>query len=205
MVYILSITLGIVVGIILKGKVSNILNLKFEKVWIILLAFMIQVTAQILGYRGFDVITGNIFLIQACVFCLLFLGFWFNRQYLGILVIGAGGFLNAVVMMLNGGKMPVSLDVLASANLTEAIDMLKSGLDNKHAIINESTRLGFMADTIFIPGFPGLLMRIVSIGDLIVIAGFFLLLVEVVSGRTIFKRPKTLNEKNGGIVNEKTD
>jgi hypothetical protein len=43
-------------------------------------------------------------------------------------------------------------------------------------------RLAFLADVIYLPYFPGIGMRIVSIGDLVTAAGLFIFVFEAISG-----------------------
>jgi hypothetical protein len=187
MLYILAIILGIVLGIAAGGKIVNLLDFRLKKVWLILLAFCIQISAQILSFRGLKFFSQNIFIIQAVVFLMLFTVIWFNRSYTGVLFVGAGCLSNALVMMLNGGKMPVSLEVLETINITGAVEIIEKGLDNRHSIINEATKLPFLADTIHPPSIFSYMMQVVSIGDLIVVLGIMILTFEAVMGQRLTK------------------
>ena len=101
--------------------------------------------------------------------------------------------MNTVVMAANGGKMPVSEKVLAATSISNFIDNIKSGRDIKHVIMNSGTKMKFLADVIRVPGFLGSMMQVVSIGDIIILVGIFILTVELVMGRKFFKA----DEKNG--------
>jgi len=176
---------GAVLGVFLGGRMKNMLSIKLEKVWLILLAFVIQVFLQIMAKKGIEFSTGVVLLTQGLSYASLLLTFWFNRRYLGVLIMGAGCMANAVVIMLNGGRMPVSVKILERAGLQQGVEILRAGLDAKHAVLGAGTRLSFLADVIYMPGFPGMLMRIVSVGDLITAAGLFLLVFELVTGRML--------------------
>lgn len=182
MLYFVAITLGIAVGMLTGGSISNLFNVKFEKVWLIMSAAIIMTASQILGKRLYF-ISGCALAIQGVVFSLMLAGLWFNRKYLGIKVIGLGCFLNALVIMLNNGKMPVSYDALAKANL--AAETLEG--DFKHYIVDlsQGVKLAFLADAINPPLFLGYLNKIVSIGDLVVAAGLFLLTMQIAAGKKI--------------------
>lgn len=193
MLYILAIAAGIGMGVLAGGSASALLDLKLKKFWLILLAFALQTLAQVAGGKGLVESELLIMLFYGVSYFLLFMGFWFNRRYLGIITMGAGCFLNALVIMLNNGRMPVSMEALEKANLKEAIKLLESGSDVKHSVMNEGTRLGFLADITYIPYFPGFLMRVVSVGDLVVTAGLFIFMYEIVRG------------KNGGCYNERVN
>lgn len=204
MLYIIAVVFGIAAGILAGGKMSNIFDIQFKKTWIIIFAFVIQIGAQALHSRGVEFIAENILIITGLAHCILLIVFWFNRYYLGILVIGAGSILNGVVMMLNGGRMPVSYDILKAANLNEAIDALNKGVDIRHTMIDQTTRMTFLADVIHPPGFLNFYMKVVSIGDLVVILGLSLLIFEAVYG----KKKKAAKYKvtgDGGIDIEKTN
>ncbi|HHW48965.1 MAG TPA: DUF5317 domain-containing protein [Clostridiaceae bacterium] len=183
MLYILPIVLGFAMGIAMKGKLGNVLNFRLEKAWILLLAFVIQAGAQIMSFNGLTGINDYTVIIQGCVIILLLIGFWYNRKYAGIIIMSFGFFLNAIVMMLNGGKMPVSYDILQKNNLREALDLLLAGRDSKHALIDENTKLWFLSDVIYMPGIFRYAGGLVSIGDLVIAAGIFVLVAEVVSNR----------------------
>jgi hypothetical protein len=181
--------LGIAVGIAAGGKISNVLDFKIKKAWLIFLALLIQISAQIAVSKGFEFVYGYIAVVQFLVYALLVTAFYFNRQYLGICIIAAGSILNAIVMISNRGRMPVSADILDRLKLMEAAGAVKSGLDIKHVFIDRATKLPFLGDIIHPPSFLSYLMQVVSIGDIIITAGLMILIFEVVSGR--YKGVKT--------------
>lgn len=182
MPYVLAIVLGITAGLFVGGKISNILDFRIKRAWLIILAFLILAISQSMSARGFKIASDNALIIHAIVFCMLLAGFYFNRRYRGMLAIGSGCALNLIVIMLNGGRMPVSLEVLETAGLVEAAEMVKSGLDLRHCVLDAGARLPFLADIICLPPFWGFMMRVASIGDLIVVAGLLIVAFEIVKG-----------------------
>jgi hypothetical protein len=180
MIYISAILLGILFGVLLKGKVSNLLEIKFQKVWLILSAAVFLLLLEILSLR-FDFIEKNIIMFQGINFILLFISFWFNRRFIGIWFIGFGAFLNMLVMLSNGGKMPVSTNAMQRAKLP--LDLVTKGIKHKFVDVNGSTSLSLLADNIVPPGFWGIGMKVVSIGDIIVVLGLFLFILQIVRGR----------------------
>ncbi|MCX7747631.1 MAG: DUF5317 domain-containing protein [Clostridia bacterium] len=203
MLYLIVIMMGGLVGLLLKGKISNLFLFKFKKAWIIVLAFATQLTVKIMESNGLMDAAKYSLLIQGIVYSLLFLGFWFNRKQLGILVIGAGSFLNAVVIMANGGKMPVSFEALKKADILHTMEAMAAGLDGKHSMLDSHTNLKFLADIISLPEYLGYLMPVVSIGDLVIALGVFLLAAGLIIGNNT---PERFGQnKNGGFINEKVD
>jgi len=93
--------------------------------------------------------------------------------------VGLGASLNALVMLVNGGRMPVSLEAMQKAGIKEVTEMIMSGADNKHAVISSTTKLKFLADIYICPVFIGQGMGVVSIGDLVVALGLFVFVFEL--------------------------
>ncbi|HHV59670.1 MAG TPA: DUF5317 domain-containing protein [Clostridiaceae bacterium] len=192
MLYILAIAAAITAGVIAGGKVSNLADIRINKAWLIIVAFSMQALVQILGMREIVPVSQYSIVISGVVYCLLFACFWFNRNYIGIWFIAAGSFMNALVMMANGGKMPVEESILESQGAPlEIIEKVRLGMDGKHSIIDGSTKLVFLSDIIETPPFLDWMMQIVSIGDLVVVLGLFILVFEIV------KKGNTLNNIGG--------
>ncbi len=189
MLYLLAIIVGIIAGLAMKGRISNLVEIRFNKVWLIISTAVLLVASQTLSDR-FDFLSGYEFLINGIIFCMVFAWLWLNRQYVGMWVIAVGSLLNMIVMMVNGGRMPVDRDTVINAGLP--IELLEA--DIKHYITSpgDGTRLAFLSDIIAPPGFLGYMMQVVSIGDLMVVAGLFLLFLQIVSGRKFFD--KTISE-----------
>ncbi|TYQ12865.1 UNVERIFIED_CONTAM: hypothetical protein Cloal_3903 [Acetivibrio alkalicellulosi] len=182
MLYLVAIFIAIVIGTFIgikKGRRFDISCVKFEKIWLVIIAFGVQSITRIMGFKGITILLDYSLIINGIVFALLFTCLWYNRKYAGLWIVGAGAFLNALVMMVNNGKMPVSAKILEEAQLIEAIDMLNKGMNSKHVIIDEATRLGFLADIIHLPGFLGVGILAISIGDLFVAVGIFVFVLEL--------------------------
>lgn len=180
-VILLAIFLGIFVGTI-KRKKFDISYIKLEKMWLVLFAFGIQTVTRIFALKGFAFFVRYSWITQLIVFALLFATLWHNRKHLGLWIIGMGASLNGLVMIMNGGRMPVSLEKLKKVEQPEFIELLKAGADNKHIIMGKTTKLNFLADIFYIPGFLGRGMYVVSIGDYIVAIGLFIFIFEMING-----------------------
>ncbi|KIL35810.1 membrane protein [Cohnella kolymensis] len=103
---------------------------------------------------------------------------WLNREQKGFMFIFAGVALNFLVMLLNGGKMPVSLEA-ASVLDPIYVEMLQDGTAvSKHAVLTESTLLPFLGDIIPLTS-PYPRDQAISIGDVIMNFGMFIYLQNV--------------------------
>ncbi|MCX7708600.1 MAG: DUF5317 domain-containing protein [Clostridia bacterium] len=183
MVYLAAIAAGLLIGLLFRGKPSNLLSFKLKKTWILLLAFVLQSSSQILAVRGFDFAIRYSLLLNSIVFCMLLTVIWSNKQYLGILTVGLGCLLNALVMTLNGGKMPVSEELLLREQMFDILEIYRIGGDGKHILATDSTQLAFLGDMIDIPGKLGYIAKFISIGDVFVIMGLCILVIEIMIDR----------------------
>jgi hypothetical protein len=184
MLYIIGIILGIGLGLIEKGEILNFTNIKLKGLWMIFLAFAIDIAVQILARGSIQFVLKYVMLIQAVKYCLLLSMFWFNRHYLGFVTIGVGSLLNAVVVMANKGGMPV--DGLLVKQIIDGKDVAVAFVnDGKHMIANASAKLTILSDIIHPPGILGIGNQIVSIGDLVVALGIFIVVFEIMIGKKI--------------------
>lgn len=195
MLYLFVIAAAAIIGIAAgrnKKKYSASKELRFEKTWLAILAFSLQIISRILGAKGIIFAEINYMLIQAVMIILLMLCFWFNRKHIGLWFVGAGALMNALVMFANGGRMPVDSESMKRAGIDRLSDALTSSEDLKHVILNENTRLWFLSDIIHLPGIIGIGMNVVSIGDLVIAFGLFLLVLEI-----SYVIPQTSESKKG--------
>lgn len=96
---------------------------------------------------------------------------WRNRDRPGMPLIAIGLILNAVVIAANGA-MPVSVDALRAAGLSQP-----ESLAGKHLLAGPGTRLTFLAD--IIPVRP--LRTVISVGDIVLAAGIIPLVHELMT------------------------
>jgi hypothetical protein len=89
---------------------------------------------------------------------------WVNRHVAGVPVVLAGGALNALVIVANGGVMPADPGVAhAAANHAEPGEFI-----NSTAV--DDARLGFLGDVLATPdGLP--LQNVYSAGDVVIVLG----------------------------------
>lgn len=165
-----GIIISFIVGFLRKGNLRALAQLKLKWGWIFplllvveLAVFMLQNDSKFLGQ-----ISGYIYII-VYVIGLLFL--FMNRKNPGFILIFIGVFLNFLVMVLNGGRMPVSVEAAAVLD-PGYIEALKESLYAKHMMLTSSSHLGFLGDVIPISD-PYPRTQIISIGDIIMNIGIF--------------------------------
>lgn len=104
----------------------------------------------------------------------------FGRISMRLMLVGV--LLNVVVIACNYGRMPVSLPEAEKVGVSVA--PLINGTDFKRIAMSEQTRFNFLGDVIYLP-VP--LRRVVSIGDLVVGLGAFMLVQEFMSKPVAFR------------------
>jgi hypothetical protein len=94
---------------------------------------------------------------------------WVNRRVVGVPVVLAGGALNAIAILANGGVMPADPDVAhAAANHAAPGEFINS------AAVDDA-RLGFLGDVLATPdGLP--LQNVYSIGDVVIVLGLLVVI-----------------------------
>jgi hypothetical protein len=95
--------------------------------------------------------------------------------------IGAGTLLNFAVISANGFRMPVWSSFFAESDKAGLLDALRQGEVFGYTLVNESTRLPFLADVIGF-SFYGDLVGYASLGDLLLLVGAGVLLYGIISG-----------------------
>jgi hypothetical protein len=97
---------------------------------------------------------------------------WVNRRVTGVPVVLAGGALNALAILANGGVMPTDPDVAhAVANRAAPGEFINSAAA-------DDARLGFLGDTLATPdSLP--LQNVYSIGDVVIVLGLLVVIHAV--------------------------
>jgi hypothetical protein len=117
---------------------------------------------------------GGILVSIAYVFILLF--FLYNREHEDIRIFLIGWFLNALAIWTNNGKMPIDLE--QAKKLPYDLEPVINGTNFKHSVLTEATNLPFLTDIIHM---PFIIPRVISIGDLFIMLGAFLLIQRLMN------------------------
>jgi hypothetical protein len=166
-----GILLSLVIGFFRGGSLKGLANMKLRGGWLFPLLLAIQIIIFALQNKVSIIgkLSNSLFLL-VYIIGLIFL--WINRNQPGLIVIFAGVLLNFIVMALNGGRMPVSIEAAQFLG-REYIDALKAGVYGKHQAITSETLLPFLGDIIPLsPPYPR--RQVISIGDVVINVGGFL-------------------------------
>ncbi|NGQ95675.1 DUF5317 domain-containing protein [Brevibacillus sp. SYP-B805] len=160
------IILAFIVAFLRGGRIQELP--KFEKVIFLVASIVLQIGSALLPKWG------GFFVSIAYLFTLLF--FFYNREHEDIRIFLIGWLLNAAVIWANLGRMPIDLE--QARKLPYSPDPIINGEDFKHKILTDDTPLSFLADIIYMP-FP--LARVISIGDIFIMLGAFLLVQRIMN------------------------
>ncbi|MCM3574164.1 DUF5317 domain-containing protein [Mesobacillus subterraneus] len=174
-----GIILAVIVGYLRKGSLKSLATLKLKFGWVFPLLLLVQIAVFSLQNEipALGQASGFIFML-VYIAGLFFLAM--NWHYKGFAIIFIGVFLNFLVMAVNGGRMPVSME--AAVILDPAyIEAIKAELYAKHAVLTSSTNLGFLGDIIPLTD-PYPKNQVISIGDVLMNIGIFMFIQHLMLG-----------------------
>jgi|DewCreStandDraft_1066081.scaffolds.fasta_scaffold00172_9 hypothetical protein len=118
---------------------------------------------------GLPVAWGSALYILSFLLAGLFI--WYNRRTAGFELLGLGLFLNALVIVANGGHMPVDPGAMAAAGILHILEReLAAGLWSTFTLRTPQTPLWFLGDIILFP-IPFREPVIISVGDIAIALG----------------------------------
>lgn len=167
--FILAVIAAILIGSLFGGKIKNLEHVNIKGVYLVFVSFLIEFLIVVGIKKEILEIGLYTYVLDLIMYIMLFLFIMLNRKNLYIIIMGIGFGLNAVVIFINGGAMPVSKSAMDYLGYNPNIS-----LEGLYKLIDGSTRLQFLGDIIpikFISTF------IVSIGDIIAAVGLMLIII----------------------------
>ena len=168
-----SIGLGLLFAILLGGKPSRVQAVQFRHSWVVFLALAGQLALFL--PVPLDLSSGETSFLHCCTYAPLI---WFAVTNVGVrrlLPVYAGLALNALAILVNGGRMPVTLQAAHAA-----------GVDTFRSVSASASHLWFLGDIFAIPKeLP--LANVFSVGDLLIGLGAiaFIVLVSLDRGDSV--------------------
>lgn len=159
----------VMIAYLKKGSLQRLSETEIRKQWVFLSGLLIQLIVMFFYPRVWFINSSFAFWI-AVSYLILIYGSWCNRHLPGIKLFILGTSLNFLVIITNGGRMPVSLIALERADLSSYIPLVVEGV-TKHQPLTKFTFLPFLADVL--PLRPPLVFSsmVVSPGDIAVTLG----------------------------------
>jgi Family of unknown function (DUF5317) len=160
--------LAVVVVIVTRGSFTALAQLDVRAAWVLMIALAVQILLDVVAIPderlddlGFGLLIGSYVLLLG--FCVL------NRHVTGLVIIGVGVALNALVIALNHGMPTRPMERTTKAGTTIEVPIER---DVKHRPERSGDRLRFLSDQI-VP--PDPINEVLSVGDLVIGAGVIVL------------------------------
>lgn len=182
----IGIVVGIIAGFILKGKITNLADLKLQGFSLILISLAVQlvILATPLATLPWLVQNGN--LVYVLSMDVLILGLLYNRRYgwsFWLIIIGTA--CNIIVVAQNQGAIPVDLNKLSLAtgeSVTSLSEKFAAHTELSYRTpLTPQSELGWMGDVIHIP-LPFFDTNVYSIGDIIISIGLAAFVIKTMLG-----------------------
>ena len=188
MILLAALLLALLWGLARGGTLARVPSFPLQAAWIALAAFGLQIYSlyfPVPRAEGILSLHGILFVLS---YALLFRFVWINRTLPGMWLLGAGLVANFLVMLTNGGYMPITREALAAVGHLQNALGTEAGstvLSTKDIILpREATQLWFLSDIFMVPP-PFPIPSVFSIGDVLVASGVFVL-VQRALGRGSF-------------------
>lgn len=169
-----GILLGLVLGLLAGGKLRNLAEIHLRWAWLLVVAVVLRFATEAALGAHIEIVETLRLPLLAGAFAILLVALWVNRTYPGLSLAFLGVLSNTLVILVNGGFMPIWSPALTAAGLTEA-DVTRSF----HVVVDAAApdflgRLLILGDVI--PAPITFIRNVYSLGDLFLTLGlaFFL-------------------------------
>ncbi|WP_226670464.1 DUF5317 domain-containing protein [Metabacillus litoralis] len=183
-----GILLALVIGFLRGGSLKGFGDIQFKMGWVfpalLLFQFFIFSFQNKIAWIG-EISTFSF--VAVYIIGLVFL--WLNRHHAHFRLIFWGVLLNFIVILLNGGRMPVSHEAILLLD-PSYFDTAKEGLYAKHAFMTDNTMFSFLGDIIPLRA-PYPIEQVISIGDIIMNIGAFLSIQSIMLRKEESMYPQT--------------
>ena len=157
MLLLAAVFVGLAVGVLSGGKLGNLSNLRFRWPFFVLAVLVIKEVVLITPLSRVD---GVQFVYAGSLAALVAWTIWHFDLLPGVWLVSVGAALNLVVVVANGGRMPVAPEL--------AGHLVERGHIGQYVVMGPGTNIGWLADWIDVPGPLG---GAYSPGDFVVALG----------------------------------
>lgn len=173
---------AVLIGWLLGGRLSRFDRAGLEWLYLPAAALLLRLAFE----KTYFVPYSSLLLFGSYLFIFVFL--WHNRHLsISSFCLGLGSLCNLTVIAVNDFAMPVSAKAMEALS-PEGAAALLSGQVPMYQVAGSSTRLAFLGDILWfpVPFFRGF----ASIGDIILAAGTFFLLMSIMGPTRLIRRGK---------------
>ncbi len=170
MLWLLAIAFGLLLGLFGGGNLSNLARLKFRWPWVLVGAVVVREAVTFTPLSRIDA-ARYIYVLTLALIVLWTV--WHVKLLPGIWLVTAGALSNLVVVAVNGGRMPVALE-LARTELGGVL--VQRGHIGQYTLMGADTSLNGLGDWLSIWPLP----QAYSPGDLLIAVGLALVVLVAV-------------------------
>jgi Family of unknown function (DUF5317) len=160
LLWIAALGLGLLAGLVFRGRIDNLARLHFRWPWLIVAVLFVRAAAVVTPLSRVE---GVQYVYLAALTVLVAWTLWQIELVRGIWLVAVGSVLNLVVIAANGGRMPVAPELAGS--------LVHSGHLGQYTLIAGDTNLGWLADWVALPGIGRVVAEAYSPGDVVVALG----------------------------------
>jgi len=173
-VFVEAILLGIVIGLLRKGRLGSLGDMQFKGLWIVIIAFIIQISPIFLARAG--IFHDQMMYLPFAGMCVMLVVLFLNLDKSGIWVIIPGSILNLIAVGMNNFKMPIDFKGLEYAGLNGVAETISDGsLMNYVSMESVSDISRYLGKFIPLPElYP--FAKVLSVGDVLIMVGVVILI-----------------------------
>jgi hypothetical protein len=183
MLLLAGVALGLGLGVATGGRIGYLANIRFRWPLVVLAALLVKELGVL---SPFSRIEGIQFVYALSLAAVVAWTLWHFNRLPGVWLVSLGASMNLIVVLANGGRMPVAASL--------APHLVQRGTIGQYVVMGPSTNLGWLADWIPLPPIFG---GAYSPGDIVVALG--IMLVAFLATRHRAEAGTKLNETSGRI------
>ncbi|MDD2352771.1 MAG: DUF5317 domain-containing protein [Candidatus Caldatribacteriota bacterium] len=176
MLYLIIVIFSIIVGLLRGGELERLSHLTIESVHIFAFALLLRGLLWVAEIMNIAIIFQYSSIILIFSYLLLLFATFKNLNLYGFKYITLGILLNAFVIIVNGGKMPV----LLNSSIVGTLDTFAETENMIYLVNNSKALFAFLGDVLPLPN-PLPQTSILSVGDIIIFIGLFVLIQNVMT------------------------
>ena len=167
MLWPLAIAFGVALGVAGGGNLSNLARLKFR--WPLLLVAAVALRYVVI-FSPLSRVEGAQYVYAVSLALIALWTLWHLRLLPGVWLVTLGALLNLIVVVANGGRMPV--DATLAARQLGGI-LVERGHIGQYTVMGPDTHLGFLGDWVSLGPLP----EAYSPGDVLIAMGIALVIL----------------------------
>jgi hypothetical protein len=190
MLLLAGLVIGVAAGLVAGGKLGNLSLLRFRWPYFVLLVIVVKEVVLLTPLNRID---GTQFVYAASLAALVGWTIWHIDLLPGVWLVSLGSALNLLVVLVNGGRMPVSPELAARGSHL----LVDRGFIGQYVLMGPHTNLSRLADWLAFPAPLGtVLPEAYSPGDFVSALG-----IAVVTFLAT-RRSESIRETSGRIVSD---